>query len=249
MSRVTEDAASVTDLADAPPGAPALERSGDGRSRRWDAHRAERRDDLTDAVRLAIHHGGPELSMDEIATAIGTSKSIVYRYFSDRSGLQQAVGEAVLRDLGAALAEASHRVEGPHEVVRAMVGVYLEMISTSPSVYTFVTRVGELSDPAGPMRTLADDAAALLAPVLGDVLEGQGRPRATAHLWAAGVIGFVRGSAEVWLLEGADGGATLGIDNLADTLADWICSGTLAAVGEAGAPAPALTNEGAHHGR
>ncbi|TGO05577.1 Transcriptional regulator, TetR family [Serinibacter arcticus] len=217
---------------------PAGEERSDGRSRRWDTHRAARRDDLTHAARRAVHHGGPELSMDEIATAIGTSKSIVYRYFNDRSGLQTAVGEAVMQDMGAALSEVSHRAHGPHEVVRAMVGVYLGMISSSPSVYAFVTRGGEAAGTAGPLSTLADDAAALLVPVLGDVLEERGGNRDGARMWAAGVIGFVRGAAEVWLaerieLEAAaadratdDGADAADLDELADTLADWICAGT-----------------------
>ena len=34
--------------------------------------------------------------MDEIAAAAGTSKSIVYRYFVDKTGLQMAVGEVVV---------------------------------------------------------------------------------------------------------------------------------------------------------
>ncbi|GMA30180.1 TetR/AcrR family transcriptional regulator [Litorihabitans aurantiacus] len=227
MSRVVEDVATRTDVAegDARP---------DGRSRRWDTHRAARLDELTRAARRAIHHGGPDLSMDEIATAIGTSKSIVYRYFSDRSGLQTAVGEAVLRDMGSALADATHRAHGPHAVIRAMVGVYLEMISTSPSVYAFVTRGGDSAPSSGPLRTLADDAAALLVPVLADVVADQGGDPARARMWSAGVIGFVRGSAEVWLADREGAGSAAGahdvdaaeLHELADTLADWICVGT-----------------------
>ncbi|PWD51729.1 TetR family transcriptional regulator [Serinibacter arcticus] len=216
MSRVVEDASPRSD----------------GRSLRWESHRAARRDDLTRAARKAIHHGGPDLSMDEIASAIGTSKSIVYRYFRDRSGLQTAVGEAVLQEMGSALADVSHRATGPRDAVRAMVGVYLGMISTSPAVYTFVTRGGEVSEEPGPLRTLADDAAALLVPVLSDALAAQERSRDAAHMWAAGVIGFVRGAAEVWLVERgtvADRDPDVEhaeIERLADTLAGWICVGT-----------------------
>ncbi|WP_454299380.1 TetR/AcrR family transcriptional regulator [Salana multivorans] len=160
------------------PGAPETsetpETSVDGRTRRWDSHRAARRTELTLAARKAVHHGGPELSMDEIAAAIGTSKSIVYRYFSDRAGLQRAVGEAVLHDLGTALADASHGAATPEGALRAMVGVYLEMVAASPSVYLFVTNRDErgAEDASAPMRVLAHDTAEL--------------PRAGAHPGARG---------------------------------------------------------------
>ena len=228
MSRVTVDAESVPFQAEkvTVEETPGQGASPDGRSRRWDSHRAARRDELTHAARKAIHHGGPELSMDEIASAIGTSKSIVYRYFSDRGGLQTAVGEAVLRDLGSALAEVSHQAGDPHEAVRAMVEVYLEMISTSPSVYAFVTRGGDVADATTPMRTLAHDAAELLAPVFADVLGSNGHSRALAQTWAAGVIGFVRGSAEVWLH--VDPETRLDLPDLTDAITAWICEGTRA---------------------
>lgn len=204
MSRVTEDALAAAD----------------GRSRRWETHRTARRDELTRAVRKAVHHGGADLSMDEIATAIGTSKSIIYRYFTDRSGLQTAVGEAVLTDLGSALAEATRAPGSPAQTVRAMVAIYLEMVSTSPAVYAFVTRTGE-AGAAGPMRTLAEDAAALLVPMLEQVLQRTEHPATLAGVWAAGVIGFVRGAADVWL----SGPQDQPLPQLTDAITAWICLG------------------------
>lgn len=222
MSRVDADAIAASGASDerrAVANDPAI----DGRARRWEAHRASRRDELTRLARKAIHRGGPDLSMDEIAAAIGTSKSIVYRYFADRSGLQTAVGEAVLADLGGALVEATRDVDTPAQAIHAMVAVYLEMVSTSPAVYTFVTRGSDVADVAAPMRTLADDTAALLIPVLERVLVSEGRPAALARVWAAGIIGFVRGAAEVRLADPAEQGP---LTDLTDPLTDWICRGT-----------------------
>lgn len=220
MSRVGVDAMSEADCADV---TEESESVVDGRTRRWEAHRASRRDELTRLARKAIHRGGADLSMDEIAAAIGTSKSIVYRYFTDRSGLQTAVGEAVLADLGGALVEATRGVTTPPEAIRAMVAVYLEMVSTSPSVYAFVTRGSDVSDVAAPMRTLADDTAALLVPVLTSVLADQHRGEDLARVWAAGIIGFVRGAAEVWLVDPQNQAP---LTDLIDPLTDWICHGT-----------------------
>lgn len=228
----------------------AVEVSGDGRSRRWEQHRAQRRAELTHAARRAIHHGGADLSMDEIAGAIGTSKSIVYRYFTDRTGLQTAIGEAVLVDLGDALATATSGARDPHDVIASMVRVYLEMISHSPSVYAFVTR-GEAEAGGGPMRTLADDAAALLVPVLAEVLGASGRPPALADTWAGGVIGFVRGAAEVWVQQTSDDADSRAgaLEDLTDTLTEWVCHGTSptpAASPSSPYPADRLTD---HRGR
>jgi len=72
------------------PSTPAEDRV-DGRDARWAEHRSSRRAELVRAARRAVHHRGPDLSMDDLAAEIGTSKSIIYRYFSDKSGLQGAV--------------------------------------------------------------------------------------------------------------------------------------------------------------
>src|SRR5690625_5346846 len=63
----------------------------DGRSTRWHQHRRQRHRDLCRSARRAVHHQGPDLSMDEMAAAMGTSKSIVVRYFSDKSGMPVSV--------------------------------------------------------------------------------------------------------------------------------------------------------------
>src|SRR5699024_10784392 len=66
----------------------------DGRITRWDAHRRKRRNDLIRSARAAVHTIGPTVAMEELANHAGTSKSVFYRYFEDKQGLQQAVAQA-----------------------------------------------------------------------------------------------------------------------------------------------------------
>lgn len=182
----------------------------DGRSTRWAGHRTSRREELVRAARRAVQHGGPDLSMDELAAAIGTSKSILYRYFTDKTGLQNAVGEEVLGRMRIALEEAAATAGGPRERISAMVAVYLEMVDRAPHVYTFVTRT-EAASTAGALRGFVAEVADLVVDSLLPALRGEepgdgpdNETLAVAHVWAAGVVGLVRGAAERWIASRVD---------------------------------------------
>ena len=138
------------------------EAPADGRSTRWADHREARRAELVRVARRTVHHRGPDVSMDEIATAAGTSKSIVYRYFTDKTGLQIAVAEAVVLQIQGALEGVLRVAPTPREGLRAMVAVYLEMIESSPHVYAFVTRDGSVES-GGPLGHFLDSVTALVA--------------------------------------------------------------------------------------
>jgi len=189
---------------------PALGEPIDGRSARWADHREARRAELVRIARKAVHQRGPDVSMEEIAAAAGTSKSIVYRYFSDKTGLQIAVAEAVVLQIQGALEGVLRVSPTPREGLRGMVAVYLEMIESSPNVYAFVTRDGSVES-GGPLGHFLDAVTALVAAPFARGLTDDGgtavrpddRPPgvqvALAEAWAAGAVGFVRGAGEWWL--------------------------------------------------
>jgi len=184
--------------------------AADGRSTRWEGHRVARRTELTHAARRAVHRRGPDLSMDEIASELGTSKSILYRYFGDKVGLQNAVGEAVVEAIRATLAQASEHAPTPRASLEAMVRAYLQMIEHSPSVYYFVTRNAPVANSvvkhSGDAPLTAQQAP--LSDFMHSVVGLVARPFAeevgsydTAQVdaWAAGAVGFVTGTGEWWL--------------------------------------------------
>ncbi|WP_435738314.1 TetR/AcrR family transcriptional regulator [Cellulosimicrobium sp. PMB13] len=212
--------------------------STDGRSTRWDEHRAARRAELIRAASKAVHRGGPGVSMDEIAAASGTSKSIIYRYFDDKTGLQVALGAAVVGQMHDALTQAAEAAETPRRALRAMVGVYLEMIESSPNVYYFVTRTSAVAGteeaaaaalaagqggtgPQAPLAAFLDSVIELVAEPFARVTDV---PPADAAAWAAGAVGFVRGAGEWWLAH-RDRPGTPDREQLTERVAAWLWAG------------------------
>jgi len=204
--------------------------SSDGRSSRWQSHREERRRELIKQARRAVHVLGSDASMEDIATAAGTSKSVFYRYFGDKAGLQQAVGEVVLSQMQHRIQEAAQSALTPREGLLAMVSAYLQMADTSPNVYTFVTSYapGDTAGPAhpaapgGPLGPFFDAIADMIAtPMrshLGDVRE------TVIGYWPKAAIGLVRNAGEQWLST-PDSPAKPDQETMARQITAWLCVG------------------------
>jgi len=189
--------------------------------------------------------------MEEIASAAGTSKSIVYRYFTDKTGLQIAVAEAAVLQIQGALEGVLRVAPTPREGLRAMVAVYLEMIESSPNVYAFVTRDGSVES-GGPLghfldsvthlvalpfaRELADQgaqpavdsttdpAADATAGPTADLADADPARDALAQGWAAGAVGFVRGAGEWWMAHRGEPGVP-DREALTAQVAAWLWAG------------------------
>lgn len=208
----------ITDMLDPTESADAA----DGRSTRWAAHREQRRAELCMAARKAVHRRGPDLSMDEMAAAMGTSKSIVYRYFTDKTGLQAAVGQAVLDEIADALAAASRREGSAQDRMRSMVEIYVGTLTRSPNVYRFVTGQPQGATMSTFLANVTDAVAGPLREILGDA-DPDGE---LSTVWAAGMVGFVRGAGENWL--DTPPSHRLGAAEMVDLLAGWLWRGAAA---------------------
>ncbi|WP_156135150.1 TetR/AcrR family transcriptional regulator [Arthrobacter sp. L77] len=193
----------------------------DGRSSRWEGHRAERRRQLIKTARRAVDALGPGASMEDIAAAGETSKSVYYRYFGDKTGLQRAMAEVVIGQMQQKVLDAAKAASTPREGLYAMVLAYLQMARTSPNVYAFVTRVGiaesstsTASSPGSPVSSAADGGQDTLAHFLAAVTDMIARPMrayllspdrpsgpddAAPEYWPAAAIGMVRAAGEHWL--------------------------------------------------
>ena len=202
----------------------------DGRAARWQSHREERRRELIKSARKAVHALGSDASMEDIAAAAGTSKSVFYRYFGDKAGLQQAVGEVVISQMQRRIQEAAQSAQTPREGLLAMVSAYLQMAETSPNVYTFVTTysTGEPGTATGGMA-----ATGALGHFFEEVRDMIARPM-RAHLgtgkeavigyWPTAAIGLVRNAGEQWLATPESPGKP-DQETMARQITAWLCVG------------------------
>lgn len=187
----------------------------DGRSARWEAHRQQRRKELVESTLHAIREHGASVGMDEIAASAGTSKTVFYRHFTDRSGLYRAIAERVdeliLRDVGTALGQQlrgttalSTLDEDPRSLIAAAVGAYLHLVERDPEVYRFIVSAPLVgAERSGNAAEAAADVTGRMALQMGELiahaLVDRGNDPAPARVWGLSLVGMVRAGADAWL--------------------------------------------------
>jgi AcrR family transcriptional regulator len=173
----------------------------DRRDSRWDEHRRERRRQLVDATVAAVGRHGAGVGMEEIAAEAGTSKTVVYRHFTDRTELYVAVCNRVAEQLLSRLREAMDRSTDPRGMVAAAVETYLAFLEADPELYRFVVHHPPLDRPvdADPISNLSDLVGQQAAALVAVALEQAGREPAAAQPWGHGLVGLIRAAGDWWL--------------------------------------------------
>lgn len=170
----------------------------DGRSLRWAEHNQTRRAELVDATLRAIRRHGAGVGMDEIAAEAGTSKTVVYRHFTDRAGLYRKVADKVERRIAGQLEPALAGPSDVRTVMDSMIEVYLALVEADPEVYRFVVRPPLLQSPVADEQVggITERLSAMVA----EALQGHLGP-VRAHVWSMALVGSVRSCADRWLAE------------------------------------------------
>ncbi len=174
--------------------------AGDARKDRWTAHRATRRAQFVDAALRVLRTQGPDLPMDAVAAEAGVTKPVLYRYFSDKAALVQALGERGTELLFARLLPALNSHGPALARTREAIGAYFAVIDENPNLYWLLARraAGENAD-GGPVKDDKEFIAGQLTAVIGDYLRVYGLDSGAAEPWAYGVTGLVQSTGEWWL--------------------------------------------------
>ena len=185
-------------------------------------------------ARKAIHHLGPQASMDDIAAHGNTSKPVYYRYFGDKEGLRQALGDVVIHDFRGQVLAAGLAQQAEAGALHAMVTAYLELAQSSPNIYFFVTAqpVDALTTPhaagGGPTRVLDaffDEITQIMAERVAAYFGAHpDSSNPAVALWPRAALGMVRSAGELWLRQPHDENRPT-LEELADALCSWLTHG------------------------
>jgi AcrR family transcriptional regulator len=172
----------------------------DGRRSRWTEHRRARKEELVGAAVEAVRLAGQDFSVDDVARSAGVSKTVIYRYFSDKDELindvLERISTAILlpRLLGELTVDRADDRERLHAVITA----FVRLIEDEPALYRFAYAQAGRSGRADLVAATEHEIAEALGRMLGERLTQAGRPAGPAMTWAYGVVGMVQLAAHWW---------------------------------------------------
>src|SRR3954469_2615897 len=170
------------------------------RRSRWTEHRRARREELVTAAVEAVRRAGPDFAVDDVARQARVSKTVIYRYFSDKDELIDAVldrisGTVLLpRLLGELAADRAEDRDRLHAVIAAFVA----LIEEEPALYRFAYAHAGRSGRKDLVAATEREIAEALGVLVGERLADAGRPVVPALTWAYGVVGMVQLTAHWW---------------------------------------------------
>lgn len=204
----------------------------DGRKRRWREHKIARREELVDGTLAAIRLRGRNIGMDEIATEIGISKTVLYRYFNDKNDLANATLERYVETtLAPRIYEAISVELDEFNLTRRVVAAYVETVAEDPEVYLYA-----MSNSSGPNRDVVAESermiAELLATVLGERLRRMQMDSGGSLPWSYGIVGGVQLATHWWISN-----RSMSAEDLIDYLTMMVWGGIHGVAEAGGSPA------------
>lgn len=174
----------------------------DARSERWREHRKKVRAEIVDAAYRAIDRLGPELSLREIAAEAGTAKPKIYRHFTDKADLHQAIGQR-LRDMlwAAIFPSIDLSADSGREIIRRSVEQYVRLVDQHPNVLRFLLQ-GRFADQSAVAMTTVNKGSEItlaVADMISTELKDLAPDPAAFELAAFAIFGTAASATDWWL--------------------------------------------------
>lgn len=132
----------------------------DGRRRRWDQHKAERRRVVLAAALEVIEESAPgdDVHVQQIADRAGLSRTVLYRHFADRADLDRAIQAEIVDRVWGEIVPVMSLDGTPVEVVRRIVAAYVGWAAAHPALHRFAEADVPGTGP-GPLALMVERAA------------------------------------------------------------------------------------------
>src|SRR6516165_823486 len=174
----------------------------DARSERWREHRKKVRGEIVEAAFRAIDRLGPDLSVREIAEEAGTAKPKIYRHFTDKSDLFQAIGER-LRDMlwATVFPSVDFATNSAREIIHRSVEEYVNLVDEHPNVLRFFIQGRFPEQSESTLRTLNEgrEITLAMAEMFSNELREMDLDPAAIQLAAYATFGSVASATDWWL--------------------------------------------------
>lgn len=174
----------------------------DARSERWREHRKKVRSEIVDAAFRAIDRLGPDLSVREIAEEAGTAKPKIYRHFTDKSDLFQAIGARLRDKLWAAIFPSIDlATDSLRDIIRRSVEEYVTLVDAHPNVLRFFIQGRFPEQSESTMRTLNEgrEITLAMAEMFNHEMREMELDRAAIELAAFAAFGSAASATDWWL--------------------------------------------------
>jgi AcrR family transcriptional regulator len=109
-----------------------------------------------------VEHGFASVTMDQIATASGITRSTLYTYFRDKSAILEAIAEDYIEVLLPVIDSLPSPKASP-EQVRIWIAEYVEFVSAQPAPAELVMAVSLKLDPPPAIQAFGNTVMAALA--------------------------------------------------------------------------------------
>lgn len=210
----------------------------DGRSHRWRDHRITRRRELLDCTLDTIRQQGHNIGMDDIASANGVSKTVLYKHFTDKRGLTDAaMARYVETELVPRIKDAMSEDLDEYHLTRAVISAYVSTVDTDPEIYIYVHANNAVSGNHDVITAAEGLIAELLATVIADRFREREFSTAGSMPIAFAMIGAVRLASHWWIFD-----RTMTADELVDYLTMMVWSG-IAGIARAAGSAERFASE------
>ncbi|MGA8851577.1 MAG: TetR/AcrR family transcriptional regulator [Aeromicrobium sp.] len=174
----------------------------DGRATRWSGHRERRRQSIVDVAIEVIGTMGPQTRLHDIAQAAGVTRQVVYRQFTDREDLDEAITKRITGMILGHLVAHLDMSAGISASLRKALTSYLDFIEENPALYAFV-RAHETGRTTHAVSGVKDAIADIGLQIVDEMVEsGAVDPAVPVNkVLALGLVGMIDAAVTQWLAD------------------------------------------------